>query len=381
MAANVDIYDKLGVRKLINAAGTMTVVGGSLMPDDVLDAMREASRSYVDMEELLRKSGEYVADLLGVDAALITSGAAAGLAIGVAAFMAGTDRARVQQLPDTTGMRNEIVVHKSHRNRYDQAIRLTGAKLVEIGYGDAVHLAELEAAIGDRTAGVVYFAHCEPLKGSLPLVKVSEVCRRTGIPLLVDAAAELPPVSNFKRYLELGADLVVFSGGKELRGPQCSGLLLGKRSIIEACVQNAHPNYSIGRAMKVGKEEIAGLVRAIELYTAKSEDERLAELYRIASVMVERLVGLQGASARLVLSGEIGTQPTDIPRVYLDLDKSLLGRRDEIVHRLRMGDPGVVVDIQSKGIALSPQNLVDGEEVVVVEQVRKAVSAAFQSTL
>lgn len=378
MTAAVDIYDKLGVRKLINAAGTLTAVGGSLMPDDVLDTMREAGKYYVDLEELLRKSGRYVADLLGVDAALITSGAAAGLAVGVAAFMAGTDRAKIQQLPDTTGMKNEIVVHKSHRNRYDQAIRLAGAKLVEIGYGDAVHPAQLEAAIGDNTAGMVYFAHCEPLKGSLPLVQVAEICHRRNIPLFVDAAAEIPPISSFRRYLELGADLVVFSGGKELRGPQCSGLLLGKPSIIEACIQNAHPNYSIGRAMKIGKEEIAGLVRAIELYTARSEDERFAELYEAASRMAERLTGLRGASVRLVLSGEIGTQPTDIPRVYVDLDKPLLVRRDEIVRSLRTGDPAIVVDVQSKGLALSPQNLAKGEEAVVVKQVMKVVSAACQ---
>jgi uncharacterized pyridoxal phosphate-dependent enzyme len=223
-----DLYARLGVRKLINAEGTVTALGGCRMEPEVIAAMAEACRHFVDLDELLTKSGAYVAELIGVEAALITAGASAGLALGTAACIAGDDPVHVQRLPDTQGLPNRVAVHRCHRNGYDQAVRQAGAELVEFGWIKETYRWQLEAAIDGHTAAVAYFVEFSE-SGSLPLDVVIKIAHDRGVPVIVDAAAELPPIQNLHRFTDMGADLVVFSGGKDMKGPQSSGLVMGRR--------------------------------------------------------------------------------------------------------------------------------------------------------
>lgn len=388
----MSIYDRLGVRPLINAAGTFTHCGGSLMADEVLQAMREAAGKFVDMIELQQKASRHIADLVGVEGAYITAGAAAGVAICAAASMTGPDSAAADRLPDTEGMNNEIVMQRAHRNGFMRGALTAGARLVEFDGnrdGDRLH-----DVLSPRTCAYFYFAHCEEMSESLSLEEVVSVCRPRNIPVVVDAAAELPPRTNLSRYLERGADAAIFSGGKQLGGPQASGLIVGTRDFIRACGVNGPPRHSVGRTMKVGKEEIAGLVRAVELYVTLDEKSLYAGWETSARRIASELAGLvpsaggdgdlgkggdeagqrDGMALRLVSRGERGTQPQDVPRVYMDLPQSLLQRRAEIMMSLRRRDPGVIVDTQSRGLAISPQTLRPGEEEMVIAALKEVLT-------
>src|SRR6516225_2328305 len=254
----VDIYDRLGVRRVLNAQGSLSKIGGSLMAPEVLAAMGEAAQSFVEISEFLDKAGRHLAALIGVEAAFICSGAAAGLVLSTAACVAGKDPAKIFRLPDTQGMKNEVIIHRQQRNHYDSCIRQAGVKLVEIGLARETHPWELENAISERTAAVVYFV-AYARRNTLTLPQVVAIAHAARVPVIVDAADELPPATNLRRFTDEGADLAIFSGGKAIGGPQASGLILGNRDLIEACAVNAFPNYAIGRPMKIGKEEIAGL--------------------------------------------------------------------------------------------------------------------------
>ena len=264
----MSVYEDLGVKPMINAWGTITKVGGSRMHPEVLDAMKEASRAFVDIYVLKDNAGARIASMLGVEAATITSGAASGLAIAAAACMAGDDPVKILELPNTHGMKDEALVLNSHRILYDQAMRLTGIKMIEVGLSTFATVEQVEAAITDKTALFFYAGESANSRGSLPLKDIAAVMKKHGVPVVVDAAAELPPVSNLTAFLEAGADLVVFSGGKEMRGPQSSGLILGTKDLVRNCTLNSYPDHGVGRSMKVDKETIVGLVKAVEIFIA-----------------------------------------------------------------------------------------------------------------
>jgi L-seryl-tRNA(Ser) seleniumtransferase len=367
----MDIYDKLAIKKLINAEGTLTTLGGSLMEPVVLEAMFEASKHFVDLNEMLEKSGEYVANLLGVEAGYITSGATAGLTLSTAACITGTDPAKIKQLPDLHGLKNEVLIQKSHRNGFDHAVRHAGATLVEFGLIKETYPWELRTAVSDRTAAIVYFVEFENDR-NLPLSEVISIAKEMGVPLIVDAAAELPPVANLSRFFHMGADLTVFSGGKDICGPQSSGLIVGRRDLIDACALNANPHYSIGRAMKVGKEEIAGLVAALELYLMQdfAAEEKMWE--DMVADIVRTLSGIPGLEARRVAPSEPGIQPNWIARVCLDWEKDKIPLScSEVKALLRQGKPGIAVGTTSKGLFVNPQTLKPGQEKIVAETLRK----------
>jgi L-seryl-tRNA(Ser) seleniumtransferase len=371
----MDVYDRLGVKKLINAWGTVTRIGGSLMAPEVLEAMREAAQAFVDLVELNRKASERIAQLIGVEAAFITGGAAAGLAIATAACMTGTDVVKIQKLPDTSGMKNEVVILRAHRNRYDQAIRQAGAKLIEVGLSDRTSLEELSAAVNDKTAAIAYFAESEHVRGSLPLEEIIKVAKAAKVPVLVDAAAELPPVTNLQRFYKLGADLIIFSGGKDLRGPQSSGLILGKKELIEACILNASPYHGIGRPMKVDKESIVGLLRAIELYLSEDHHARMERWERQVRYFIDELSNLPHVRVRRGFPAEPGIQPSCIPRAFVDLEEEKLRMtRREVIEALRSGEPGIIVGESQTGIVLNPQMLNPGEEQIVVQRLKQILS-------
>jgi D-glucosaminate-6-phosphate ammonia-lyase len=263
---NTSIYDRIGVRTLVNARAATTAVGGTLMPPEVVQAMIEAANGFVVIEELNAAVGKLIAHCTGAEAGYVTAGSAGGMLLAVAACMTGTDPAKVKRLPDTAGMPNDVIIHRSHRINYDQMFRAPGARLVEIGIPSGTQPWELEEAISDRTAAVAFVDSPGIGPGALDFSTVVEIAHRRGVPVIVDAASTLPPVSHLTRWIAWGADLVIYSGGKGIRGPQDSGLLAGRRDLIEAAALNGAPNAGIGRGMKVSKEAMAGLYVALERF-------------------------------------------------------------------------------------------------------------------
>lgn len=274
----MEIYRRLGVRPVINCATTYTRLGGSIMAPQVAQAMADAASCFVNIFELQEAIGRRLAELTHNEAAYISNGAAAGLALATAACITGEDVALMARLPtNLAGLKNEVVVHRSQRNWYDIAIRQTGVKLVEIGHTMETQPWELDDAINERTAAVVYFAGSHLNRNTLPLPYVIERAHARGVPVIVDAAAQLPPVSNLWYFTrELGADVAIFSGGKGLAGPQNSGLVVGREAIIRAIRLNGPPYQRFGRAMKVAKETMIGLLAAVELYVSADHAARAA---------------------------------------------------------------------------------------------------------
>ncbi|HUV95194.1 MAG TPA: aminotransferase class V-fold PLP-dependent enzyme [Anaerolineae bacterium] len=375
----MDIYAQLRVNPIINAAGTLTAFGGSLMPAEVIDAMAAASRAFVDMAELHLAAGKRIAELIGVEAAHVCAGAAAGITLMAAACMTGTDLERIRQLPDTDGMRDRLIVQRAHRNPFDQAVRLAGARLVEI----AADAEELKGAMDGETAAVyctfAWFCRGE----ALPFEQVLDIAHEAGVPVIVDAAAELPPAENLSRFVHEGADLVAFSGGKGIRGPQSSGLILGRKELIEACRLNDNPNMGVGRPMKVGKEEIVGLMKAVEIYLAQDHAVVEAVWERRVAHVIQALSCLEQVHARRQMPYGIGQL---VPHVALTWDEKTVGiTYQELVQRLRNGRPRIAIQLITPGphslpgpecseIRVHPHTLRDGEEIVVAQRLEETLA-------
>ncbi|MFO0950518.1 MAG: hypothetical protein U0835_05075 [Isosphaeraceae bacterium] len=291
-----NVYERLGVRTLINAEGTVTAVGGSLMPPEVLAAMAEAAGWFVSVPELQEKAGARLAEMIGVPAAMVTSGAASAVAVGTAACMTVDEPSAALRLPDTTGLRNEVVLQRAHESGYEPQTALTGARLVWVETRE-----ELERALGPRTAMMFFLNLADPL-GSIKREEWIDVARRAGVPTFLDAAADLPPVSRLSSYVFEGFDLVAFSGGKAMRGPQCTGLLLGRPDLIAAGRGLISPSMGIGRAMKVGKEEIVGLLAAVERYLSLDHDTEWRTWQARCDDLVAALSAVPGLTARQEVS-------------------------------------------------------------------------------
>lgn len=363
----MSIYDELGVRPVINASATLTRLGGSIMPSEVVAAMVEASKHFVNLDDLQRAVGEKLAELTRNEAAYVATGAAAGLVLATAACVAGTDPAAIARLPDTTGLKNEVIIHKSHRNGYDHAVRQVGVKIVEIGMALSTYPWELERAINERTAAIFWFQGAMSGHGDLPLPTVIEIANRHNVPVVVDGAAQLPPVENLWRFTEMGAALTVFSGGKDLRGPQSSGLVVGRKDLIEAIRVNGSPNHSIGRPMKVGKEEMVGLLTAVKRYLALDHEARASQDEETVAGWCMELNRLPGVHAERSFPNEAG-QPLPRAKVVIDARKASL-TRDEVVKQLADGSPAIMVALAGDdGLYLNPMTLEDGEDQVVLDR-------------
>ena len=366
-------YSELDVTPIINANATLTRLGGSLMPPEVLESMMEAAKVFVELPELQRRVGNRIALLTQNEACYVSSGAAGGIVVAIAACVTGNDMAAIERLPDLTGLKDEVIVHKSQRNGYDHAVRQVGVKLVEIGYPAVTEEWQLEGAINEKTAAVIWFHGALGGPGDISLEKVIDISHAHGVPVLVDAAAQLPPVENLWKFTQMGADAAIFSGGKDLRGPQSSGLVLGKQWLIDACARNGPPNHSIGRPMKVGKEEMLGLLAAVERYLALDHEGRASQMDEIVTGWCNELNKLDGVRAERSFPNEAG-QP--LPRAQVHFDATVVGRsRGEIVQGLLDGRPAVSVAAgPDDSIFLNPTTLEEGEEEVVlarlVEEVR-----------
>jgi len=357
-AAPRDVYRELGVRPLINAAGTYTYLSASLMPKAVVDAIESASKHYVNLNELHGAVGRRISALLGCEAALVTSGAASALMLGTAACVAGKDKDKILRLPDTAGMKNEVVIPKAHRNGYDHAVRAVGVKLIEVET-----LADAERAIGERTAMLLYYNVHGP-EGPIAVDAFAALARKHGVPALIDAAADIPPIENYTRFLKMGYDLAAFSGGKVLRGPQCSGFLLGRKDLVEAAAANASPQTdSIGRTNKVGKEEIVGAWAALEHFVKADPAERWRDWERRCAVITGILAGLSGVHVATFVPPIANA----VPHLKVSWDASALGLTPATVQaRLREGEPRIEIrDVLADGIEVGVWMLEPGEDDIV----------------
>jgi uncharacterized pyridoxal phosphate-dependent enzyme len=361
----------LGVDRLINAAGTFTVLGGSRLAPGVIDAMAEASDAFIDFDVLSARVGQRLADLTRNEAAVVTSGAAAGIAIAIAACVAGTDPDRIAEFP-TAATRAEVIVQRSQRNGYDYSARMTGVRLVEIGTPQGSTLADLTEALGDRTACVLVFAGEQFDRGAIPIEQVTGAAHARSVPVVVDAAAGVPPIANLWRFTrDLGANLAAFSGGKGLRGPQTTGFVVGRRDLIAACIANSSPRHTIGRPMKVGKEELLGLLAAVEWSLAQDEPAFLAQLSSRVSTWLQGLSGIAGIR---VESGIPVAAAEPIPRALIRLEAADVADRDRVVAEIRSRGVAVGVDGETS-IALNPQTVEDSEVETVLEAVRTVLLA------
>lgn len=394
----MNLYEKRGVRTLINAKGTATRLSGGIMRPEVTAAMAEAAKFCVDMAELQAHAAQVIARETGAEAGYVASGAAACLLLGTAACVTGLEPSKMARLPDTTGMKNEVVMVRSQRNFYDHAVRAAGVKIVEVGLPDRHAGAgvrdaepwEIADAITERTAAVFYVAdrYARP-----SLAEIVAVAHAAGVPVIVDAAAQLPPQSNLRRFIAEGADLVAYSGGKAIGGPQATGILCGRRDLVmAAALQHLDldifweqwtppatlidkgrlkgvPQHGIGRPCKVGKEDVIGLLTALELFVAEGDAARHRRWLGQAQAVMAGLATLKGAKAVLTGADAIG----EIPAIELTLGQgSPLGALDLVI-ALQNGTPSIHVDPTwcDRGmVVINPMCLQAGE----AEQVARAIA-------
>ena len=355
------IYERLGVRTIINGRGATTSVGGTLMHPEVLAAMVQAAEAFVVMDELNEAVGVAIAELTGAEAGYVTSGSAGAMALAAAACIAGSNPARIRRLPDSEGWANEIIIHRTHRINYDQMFRVGGGRLVEIGLAAGTERWELESAITERTAAVAWVDSRATGGGALDFATVIEIAHARGVPVIVDAASTLPPVEHLTRWTQAGADLVIYSGGKGLRGPQDSGLLAGRRDLIAAARANGSPNAGVGRGMKVSKEALAGLWAAIDLFQRTDHEAERRMHMAQASTLV---AGLEGRDdTRVVAETNWHDWPAPVVRllpIHAAWDPSA------VAAALLAGDPPIALFIEHGGLMISTHCLLPGEEVTVI---------------
>jgi L-seryl-tRNA(Ser) seleniumtransferase len=364
-----DVYQELGIRPLINAAGTYTYLSASLMPRPVVEAIESASRRYVNLNELQAAVGKKISALLGCEAALVTAGAASALTMGTAACVAGKDRDKIARLPDTAGMKNEVIIPKGHRNGYDHAIRNVGVKLVEADTaGDVARLA------GERTAMMAYF-NTHGVDGKIKVDDYAALGKKLGIPTLIDAAADIPPVENYTRFLKMGFDLAVFSGGKVLRGPQCSGMLLGRKDLVEAAAANNNPQTdAVGRTNKVGKEEIVGLWAALEHFVKQDPATMWKEWERRCATIASQVATVAGVKAETFVPSPANA----VPHLKVAWDGAVVGvTPGEAVKRLHDGEPRIEVRATlADGLEIGVWMLEPGEDEIVGRRLREVLRKA-----
>ena len=358
-----DWYAELGVQPIVNGAGAYTMMTGSLMRPEVVQAIEYASRRFVRLNDVHDAVGRRIAQLFGCEAAMVPSGAAAGLTLGTAACITGANPEFIQRIPDTTGMKNEVIVQKSHRFPYDHMVRNCGVRLIEIESAE-----ELERAVGPRTAMLLFLNKADPL-GRIRMKEFIELGRKHRIPTFNDAAADVPPVENVTTPLKLGFDLVTVSGGKGIRGPQSAGLLLGRADLIAAARLNTAPySDTLGRSCKVNKEEMVGMLAAVELYLKNDHAADWREWERRVKTIADSLTGMAGVTSERFVP-EIANQ---VPHLRVNWDEAQLGiSRAGLVRALREGTPSIEVVPDTKpGIEIASWMLQPGEAEIVGRALR-----------
>jgi L-seryl-tRNA(Ser) seleniumtransferase len=366
------VYESLGLKPVINATGTFTDLGGSIMPPDVVAAWADAARHFVDMVELQDRVGERIAELVGAEAAMVTTGAAGALLLGTAAALTRGDRKLIARLPDTAGMKNEVILQKSHHTCYDNQLTDVGVNLV-----DVQTTADVEKAINDRTA-LLFFMNIAEADGKIGREQWVELARKHKVPTLLDAAADTPPVTRLSEYTNMGFDLVAFSGGKAIRGPNDTGMLLGRKDLIEAAKRNASPHEgTIGRMMKVGKEDMIALVVAVERFVKLDHEAEWREFERRLGVIEKAIKDIPTVECERI----VPAIANHVPHLVIDWDpRRLKISREQMSRALAAGDPpiriGRVPGTGTKGILISVLTLQDGEERIVAARLAEVLTTA-----
>ncbi len=372
-----DYFKELGVRPFINAAGTYTALTATLMQPEVVEAINYASKMFVTLNDLHDAVGKRLAELVGSEGAMVTSGAFAALTLGTAACITGKNPDWIKRIPDLagTGMKSEVIVQKTHRVGYDHGVRNCGIKMIEV---ETVE--ELERAISERTATLHFFCDAEP-KGKINAEQFVTLGKKHNIPTFADAADVLPPTEHLTKYLKLGFDLVTFSGGKGLRGPQSTGLLLGKKHLIEAARMNASPNGdTIGRGLKVNKEEMLGLMVAVEMYLKRDAKAEWREWERRAKVVADSVKDVA------TIKTEIYVPPiaNHVPTVRIKWEKATLNLTAEAVRKqLRDGTPAIELVPSSSPVTAATQEInvgiwqmQSGEVDIVAKRLKEVLKKA-----
>jgi L-seryl-tRNA(Ser) seleniumtransferase len=366
------IYRALGVKPAIVASGSTTAYGGSKLRPEVLDSMEKASKTMVNMDDLNVAAGKMIAEVTGAEAGLVTSGSAGGLVLQAAAVMAGSDPASMAKLPKSDGLKNEIIMHTSHRFPYDQCYTATGATIVNIGDGRRCHPWELEAAINENTAAVAYLFSGFVSRRALPLEQVVEMAHARDVPVIVDAASYLPPRANLRRFIDAGADMVQFSGGKAVRGPQGTGILAGRADLIEAAYANASPHQFIGRGMKVAKEEIIGLVEALQIFAEEDEEAENRHFMEMSQQVVDALIEAPGLDVSIRHDDRDYLTPIAVIRFTGDWRGP---SRDEVNDAMAADDQPIYLhNIHNPDeLGVDPFNLDEQELDVVIRRLREVL--------
>jgi uncharacterized pyridoxal phosphate-dependent enzyme len=365
-ARQTSVYEALGVKHVINATGTVTILGGSLMPPEVVAAWVDASRHFVNLLDLHDRVGERIAKLIGVEAALVTTGAAGALLLGTAAAVTRGDEELIKRLPNTTGMKNEVLLQKAHHTCYDNQLTDVGVRLIDVETP-----ADVERAVNKRTALMFFMNVAEP-EGRIKRAEWLELARKHALPTLLDAAADVPPRERLSEYNKLGFDLVAFSGGKALRGPNDTGLLLGRKDLIAAGKRNTNPHCgTIGRMMKVSKEDMVAVLAAVERYVRTDHQAEWRAWERRIEVIEEAVKDIPTLQYERI----VPPIANHVPHLILSWDeKRLKITRQRLTRELAGGDPpiqlGRVSGTGDKGVLISVFALQNGEEQIVADRLR-----------
>jgi uncharacterized pyridoxal phosphate-dependent enzyme len=363
-------YKELSVPTVINCWGTVTVLGGSLIRPEVEAVMAQASRHFVRLLELHAAAGARISEMLKLPAghsALVTSGAAAAIQSGLAGILTGNNQEFVQQLPNLTGMKSEVVIQRAHRNEYESQMRTTGVKIVEVETRD-----DLRQKISERTA-MMHFANYGNSVGQIKVDEWAKLAAEYKVPCLNDAAADTPPVSHLTDYIHMGYDLVVFSGGKAMRGPQCAGLLLGRVDLIKNALLNSSPNSpSVGRGQKVGKEEIVGMIKALELYLDEDHDALQRTWQDRLKLISDRITSVRG----VVTAFYVPEVANHVPHMQITWDQNSIRLTPERVSQLlEESEPHIVMAVNNEDkpgiLCMNSFMLQPGEEKIVAEKLSR----------
>jgi uncharacterized pyridoxal phosphate-dependent enzyme len=362
-------YDELGVTTVINCEGTMTMLGGSVLRPELEAVMAMAGRHFVNIPALEVAAGKRVAEMLKLPdgyTALVTSGAAAAIQSGLAGILTGDNEALIRQLPDLTGMKSEVIIQKSHRNPFDHQLRSTGVKLIEIETRG-----QLRQAVNDRTA-MMHFSNFANAAGQIKVDEWVKLGKQFNIPCMNDAAADTPPVSHLWDYTNMGYDLVTFSGGKAMRGPQCAGLLIGRKDLVANALLNNSPHEdTLGRSQKVGKEEIVGMVKALELYLKEDHEALTREWQGRLELISRELSKVPGVSTSFFVP-DIANH---VPHMQITWDSKVSLEPHQISQLLRNSKPSIVIGGGEgrPGLTMCSFMLQPGEDKIVAEQLSRVL--------
>jgi D-glucosaminate-6-phosphate ammonia-lyase len=385
-------YEKYGIRRVINAASSLTRLGGSISPSEVFRAMEDASKSFVQIPELQQWAGRAIAEATGAEAGLPTAGSSNAIVLAAAAcIMKGTELEKydpleletwthlIKRLPmHTEGLKTEFIVQRSNRNVYDHAVECAGGRFVEVGTVEGTTQEELSEAFDPRKTAAYYFTDRTSDK-RLPLATVIKIAHEHDAPVIVDAASELPPKKNLRKYISKGADLVIISGGKFIAGPNNSGILAGRRDLIKLAHLQAYPFHGVGRPSKMSRETIVGLVTALKIYLELDEDALFAAWENKVRWIVEQMNSIPNVEAGLTYERTVEEKEPMVPLCYVEIDEEAFGKTEvDLRKKLREGNPSIETRIYAGRLTINPEFILEGDESTVIQRIGEILTQAME---